>query len=193
MTKVKVLIEGYAKETKDGWLASSTTVLVQDSGKNVIVDPGVNKKLLLKKLKEEKLTPENINLVFLTHYHVDHALLAAIFDKAVVVDGDTIYQEDRETEYEGKIPGTNLRPIRTPGHAHEHAALLVPTQKGKVVIAGGVFWWLDREKQEVDINKEDPFTKDRKALLKSRKKVLEIADWIIPGHGKMFKNPKRKE
>lgn len=193
MAIVKILIEGYAKEIKDGWLASSTTVLIQDSGKNVIVDPGVNKKLLLKKLKEEKLAPEDIDIVFLTHYHVDHALLAAIFDKAVVVDGDTIYQEDKETEYEGKIPGTNLRPILTPGHAHEHAALLVPTQKGKVVIAGGVFWWLGEEKQEVDINKEDPFTKDRKALLKSRRKILEIADWIIPGHGKMFQNPKRKK
>lgn len=31
MAKVKVLIEGYAKETKNGWLASSTTTLIEDS------------------------------------------------------------------------------------------------------------------------------------------------------------------
>lgn len=32
MTKVKVLIEGYAKETGSGWLASSTVTLIEDIG-----------------------------------------------------------------------------------------------------------------------------------------------------------------
>jgi len=41
MAKVKVLIEGYAKKTKDGWLASSTATLIKDDDKNIIVDPGV--------------------------------------------------------------------------------------------------------------------------------------------------------
>jgi len=31
MAKVKVLIEGYAKEIEDGWLASSTTTLIKPS------------------------------------------------------------------------------------------------------------------------------------------------------------------
>lgn len=73
--------------------------------------------------------------------------------------------------------------------------MLAETEEGKVVVAADVFWWTDEEKQEIDdidalINKEDPFTKDLKALKESRKKVLEIANWIIPGHGKMFRNPK---
>jgi len=34
---------------------------------------------------------------------------------------------------------------------------------------------------------EDEFATDIEKLKESRKKVLEIADWIIPGHGKMFK------
>ena len=54
-SELKVLIKGYAKKTKDGWLASSTTALIEDSGKKIIVDPGINKELLLKKLQEEKL------------------------------------------------------------------------------------------------------------------------------------------
>jgi len=33
------------------------------------------------------------------------------------------------------------------------------------------------------------FLADKDQLIESRKKILEIADWIIPGHGKMFKNP----
>ena len=195
MSKVKVLIEGYAKKTKDGWLASSSTTLIEDSGKKVIVDPGINRKLLLEKLREQGLTPNDIDVVFMTHYHPDHMFLASMFEKAVVVDGDTVYEKDNETGYEGKVPGTNLEVILTPGHAHEHAALLAPTEKGKIVVAADVFWWTDEEEQqtvngEALINKEDPFTKDWKALKESRKKVLKIADWIIPGHGKMFRNPK---
>lgn len=76
--------------------------------------------------------------------------------------------------------------------------LVANTDKGKVVVAADIFWWNDQEKQQIDdaealINKEDHFTKDGEALKKSRRKVLEIADWIIPGHGKMFRNPKKEE
>jgi hypothetical protein len=38
------------------------------------------------------------------------------------------------------------------------------------------------------INKEDPYVKNESDLIESRKKVLEIADFVIPGHGNMFKN-----
>jgi len=133
------------------------------------------------------LNPRKIDIIFLTHYHLDHAFLAAIFERAITVDGDTIYEKDKETEYKGKIPGTNLTPIYTPGHTDRHWALLVPTGEGDVIIAGDIFWWMNTENQKVNLNKEDPFAKDKKALIKSRKKILEIADWIIPGHGKMFK------
>lgn len=41
MAEVKILIEGYAKKTENGWLASSTVTLVRSNDKNIIVDPGV--------------------------------------------------------------------------------------------------------------------------------------------------------
>ena len=37
------------------------------------------------------------------------------------------------------------------------------------------------------LNLEDPFANDKEVLLNSRKLVLEKADFIIPGHGKIFK------
>lgn len=192
MTKVKVLIKGYARKTKNGWLASSTTTLIEDNGRKIIVDPGINKELLVKKLQKEGLSFNNIDIVFMTHYHPDHVFLASIFGKAKIFDGNTIYENDQEVDYENRIPGTTIEVILTPGHAHEHASLLVKTAKGSVIIAGDVFWWTDEEEQKTDniealINKEDPFTKDLQALKESRKKVLEIADWVIPGHGKTFK------
>lgn len=39
--------------------------------------------------------------------------------------------------------------------------------------------------------KVDPLAWNQGEIEKHRKKILEIADWIVPGHGKMFKNPKK--
>ncbi|EKD63090.1 MAG: hypothetical protein ACD_51C00343G0001 [uncultured bacterium] len=121
-----------------------------------------------------------------------------MFKKAVIVDGGIAYEQDKETEYQDNIPGTSIKVILMPGHAHEHASLVIGTDKGMVVVAADVFWWTDNEKQTVDdpdtlIHKSDSFTQDKRALVKSRRKVLQIADWIIPGHGRMFRNPKKKE
>lgn len=117
-----------------------------------------------------------------------------IFEKAKVLDDELIYDKDWETEYDKMIPGTDISVISTPGHDQFHGSLVVPTAKGIVVAAGDVFWWGDEDKQETDsrevlLKSKDPFVKDEKALLKSRQKVIEIADFIIPGHGKMFKTP----
>ena len=57
-----------------------------------------------------------------------------------------------------------------------------------VVVAGDVFWWVDGEEQIIDIERPDQhFASDPAKLIESRKKVLEIADYIIPGHGTMMK------
>lgn len=74
MAKVKVLIEGYAKELKKGWVATSTTCLVTTGDKKIITDPGCNRKKLLEALKKEGLTTNDINYVFLSHCHPDHIL-----------------------------------------------------------------------------------------------------------------------
>lgn len=191
MNKVKVLIEGYAKEIKGGWLASSTTTLVQSEKINIIIDPGINRKLLLNKLQKEGLTPKDINFVFMTHCHPDHNLLVGIFENAKVMDGEMFYQSDKQWDHRGIIPGTDIKIIRTPGHDQFHGSLLVPTEDGKVVVAGDTFWWADEEKQLTDkkslLSHKDPFEKNRKDLIESRKKLLKVADLIIPGHGKMFK------
>ena len=190
MNKITVLVEGYARPLPNGgWQASSTTTLVtSDSGLKIIVDPGCNQSLLLQKLTEKNLAVEDINLVFLTHYHPDHALLAHLFAKAKLSDGQTIYSDDLEEPYSDELPGTGLRVVYTPGHAAEHSSLLVSTEEwGKVAVAGDVFWWTTEEKQEVRIDKPDELALDMEFLKESRKKLLKLADWIIPGHGKMWK------
>jgi glyoxylase-like metal-dependent hydrolase (beta-lactamase superfamily II) len=58
-------------------------------------------------------------------------------------------------DFENDVLGENIEILETPGHTLEHLSLLVNTPKGKVVIAGDVFWWTDNEEQIVDIYKED--------------------------------------
>jgi len=189
MAEVKVLIEGYAKQMKIGWVASSTTTLIKSNNKNIIADPGCNRTKLLNSLKKENLKTDDIDYIFLTHNHPDHVLLAGLFENAKVVDELYVYCGDVIAKHGGVIPDTDLKIIRTPGHMEEHCSLVVPARQGTYVIAGDVFWWLENQKQEVNISKpdNDPEHMDLKKLIASRKKILEIADFVIPGHGKMFK------
>ncbi len=188
MNKAMVLVSGYARVNTDGsWNASSTATLVEANRIRIIVDPGANRELLLASLNREGLKTDDIDYVFVSHYHLDHTLNLGLFPKDKVIDGTMIYEGDLEIVHGGKIPGSEIQIMATPGHSPENASLVVPAEQGKVVIAADVFWWRDDEEQEVDINKVDEFAASMGDLKDSRRKVLEIADYIIPGHGKMFK------
>ncbi|MFA6096708.1 MAG: MBL fold metallo-hydrolase [Candidatus Paceibacterota bacterium] len=189
MSEIKILIEGYAKQTADGWNANSSVVLIRSNGKNIVADPGFDREKLLNALKREKLEITDIDFVFLTHGHVDHSLLAGIFSGAKIVDELYVYQKDAIIKHNGIVPGTDLEVVRTPGHMEEHCSLIVRTEKGVYAVAGDVFWWMDGEKQEIDINRpdSDPEHMNIQKLVVSRKKILELADYVIPGHGKMFR------
>jgi len=191
MAKIKILIPGYAKKIDNGWLASSTVTLIEDNNKKIIIDPGCNKKELLRTISQQGLEPANIDYVLLTHNHTDHILLTAIFENAKVLNDTEIYNNDKQTEHENIIPDTDLKIIQTPGHDQFHCALIVNTKEGTYIVAGDVFWWMDEEEQETDydslLNHNDPYVKDQKTLKQSRKRILELADFVIPGHGKMFK------
>ncbi len=189
MTEIKILIEGYAKPLKSGWLANSSVVLIKANGKNVVADPGFDREKLLTALKKEKLETSDVDFVFLTHGHTDHSLLAGIFENAKIVDELYVYQKDVITKHDGVIPDTGLKVIRTPGHMEEHCSLIVETEKGVYAVAGDVFWWSENEEQKINVNKpdNDPEHMNIQKLIASREKILDLADYVIPGHGKMFK------
>jgi glyoxylase-like metal-dependent hydrolase (beta-lactamase superfamily II) len=195
MAQIKILVEGYAKNVGGKEFASSTVVLIRESGLNIIVDSGSDKKMLLEGMAKENLKIEDINYVILTHTHLDHCLLAGIFCNAGIFDNSEIYSFDGKiVAHGGLIPETDIEIIKTPGHDQFHCSVLANTKDlGKVAIAGDVFWWGENEKQETDLEgllgHKDAFVKDEGALRKSREKILGIADYIIPGHGKMFKAP----
>ncbi|MFZ1720886.1 MAG: MBL fold metallo-hydrolase [Microgenomates group bacterium] len=197
MDEVHILVEGYAYPKPNGsFAASPTTTLIETEGKKILVDPGTNAIKLTNALDKLGIKPSDIDFIYLTHYHPDHFLNLSMFPGKDVYDGTTLWRADEEYTHLDFIPGTHIEILLTPGHSPEHSSLLVTTVDGVVCIAQDVFWWEDG-KQKSDneqdlLNFEDPFASDTEALLVSRKLVLEKSDWIIPGHGRKFRNPKKK-
>ncbi len=185
MAKVDILLKGYNLKHGDYDNYTSTCTLVRDKGINVVVDPGSPKKGEIDKaLKRLGLEKDNIDYVFITHYHPDHARDVALFPKAKLVDIWEIIEDDRYDyiRYNHKLT-SNVTILRTPGHAKEHGSLKVKTDEGIVVVAGDVWWYENFTPQK------DPYAWNQKKLEESRKKILKIADFIILGHGGMVKNP----
>ena len=180
MAEVKILVEGYLSAETEG-RSCSTIVLIKDKNMNMIVDPGSlpDQSLIAERLKKEGLTVNDINIVFITHSHMDHYRNIGMFPKAKALDYWGWRDGDVWSECDGKI-SEDIRMIKTPGHSYDSSTLLVKTKQGLVAICGDVFW-------KKDFPKDDPYASDKQKLKQSRKKVLEMADWVIPGHGKMFR------
>lgn len=191
MAHLKILVDGYAKQKKGYELATPNTVLIFDGNVKILVDPGSNRQLLLTALQKEHLKPKDIDIIFLTHYHLDHILNIRLFPAHDIYDADTISRYDKIIPFSGHLPRTSIKVVSTPGHAFEHASLIVQTALGRVAVAGDVFWWRSHEKQRLErsqlIKRKDPYVKNKMLLQQSRRKLLSLTDYIIPGHGKMFK------
>jgi glyoxylase-like metal-dependent hydrolase (beta-lactamase superfamily II) len=109
-------------------------------------------------------------------------------DLVVVVDVDSVYDGSLWLEHpgDGHALTDGVRVIETPGHAAECAALVVDTADGTVVLTHA--WWF------ADMTPvEDPLAWDQAALERSRARILDIADVVVPGHGPPFRPAARPE
>ncbi len=108
---------------------------------------------------------------------MDHSLLAGIFEDAVILDDGEVYTWSGEIySHDGRVPGTDIRIIPTPGHALFHCSVLFSTQEyGTVAVVGDLWWWKEDEKQETTVEallKKSliPTSKTGKSLLKAGRK-----------------------
>jgi len=197
--KVTVLVEGHVKAIEGRQLipgmsdegarqVASTVTLIQGETATVVADPGMvtDRALIVDGLKKAGVSPEDVTHVFISHHHPDHTVNIALFPNAEVVDFWARYKGDLWYDHaDGYEIAPGIKVLRTPGHTEEDASLMVETTEGIYVLTH--LWWLPDMTPE-----QDPLASSQDQLDAHRKKVLAIADWIIPGHGKMFKNPHKK-
>ncbi|MBT4870527.1 MAG: MBL fold metallo-hydrolase [Candidatus Diapherotrites archaeon] len=185
VAEVKVLIEGSTNadglaegEEERSW---PTITLIKDNGLNIVTDPGTlrNQRLLIDALAKENLTVDTIDMVFLTHSHIDHFRNVGMFPTAKVLEFYGIWEEDTVEEWKEQF-SEDIQIIKTPGHIANGLTFLVKTKKGVVGVVGDVFW-------KENFPEKDEYASDLAKLAESRKLVLREADFIIPGHGPLFK------
>lgn len=180
MFKIKVLLKGYCSSDNKGH-ACSTITLVQDRNLNIIIDPGTtkNQNAIIQALKKEKLKASDINVVFITHAHTDHYRNIGMFTKAKTLDYWGWWDGDTSKKANKKIT-KNIEIIKTPGHSDDGMTMVVKTKLGKIAICGDVYW-------KKDFPKKDSYANNPKLLAKSRRTILKLADYIIPGHGDIYR------
>lgn len=189
-SEVKIIKSGYFKWiAKNRCKTASNVVLIRDGKKNIIVDtgsPGEDKKIIAA-LKKEKLKPNDIDIVIITHPHADHIGNNFLFKKALFVDSLGEFKGDKFLLAPAERQITkNVRITKTPGHTLEDISIIASNAKFGIIAIVGDLYWRGGDNNLIQIESPDK-------LAASRKKILLIADYLIPGHGKMFKNPEGKE
>ena len=192
MASVDILIKGYNRELNEDYHKyASTCTLVRDKDVIMVVDPGSHESIgmYIFALGEYGLTLSDVNFVFTTHEHLDHSMNRAVFENATIIDRYGYHHGDEHrfhsNDEEFSI-SDDITMIATPGHGGDiHASLLVRTTEGIICVAGDV-WWYEDFTPEID-----PNATSQEDLEVSRRKILDAADYIIPGHGGKVRNPER--
>ncbi|XP_017783144.1 PREDICTED: metallo-beta-lactamase domain-containing protein 1 [Nicrophorus vespilloides] len=189
--EIIVLFDGYSKNVEEGMLANCTCTLIKGP-KNIIVDTMTawDGDFLRDALHAQNLQCSDIDYVICSHGHSDHIGCNYLFQNATHIVGHSI--SHKVTYYDHDFSSTeyqideNIKVIATPGHTLQDVSVIV--QKGNAIyaITGDLF-----EKEE-DLEDDTIWrmagSDDEKLQEFNRKKILGIADYVIPGHGPMFKN-----
>jgi glyoxylase-like metal-dependent hydrolase (beta-lactamase superfamily II) len=171
-----VLYAGYASLS-----VAATVGFLRDGDRRVVTDPGMvrHRSLILDPLAALGVAPEEVTDVVLSHHHPDHTLHAALFPNARVHDHWAIYQGNQWQwrDADGYALTAAIKLIRTPGHTPEDITILAGTAQGVVAFT---HLWIDAAAEG------DRHAVDLEALHAGRRRVLALAELIVPGHGPPF-------
>lgn len=187
--EVKILVEGHTNEDSINKIgdekSQSTITLVRDGDLVMVVDPGTleSQQILIDALKQENLTVEDVDVVCITHSHIDHYRNVGMFPRAKVLENFGLWDGNFVGEWAENFT-SNIQVIHTPGHDYTCITLLVKTKDGVVAICGDVFWRENHPHSPHD----DPYASDPIKLQESREMIIRKSEWIIPGHGRMYKS-----
>lgn len=189
-----------------GWATHSQAFLIRSGGQNVLVDtgfgPGPHAMIggttgnLTNDMRSKGVSPDDVNIVILTHLHTDHTGWAAIDGKPGFPNARYLFPEQDWTTFtaqpDGLVPLDALRPlvdagkvdlvsgerivtpevtiIPTPGHTPGHQSVIIASAGQRGIILGDVFNH-PAQAQETDWNAG--FDRDPALAIETRKRVLD--------------------
>lgn len=186
--KVSIIQPGYAKwKSKLKAQQADGTITLIKSQKMIIVDTGLPKdrSAILNGLKKQKLSPARIDFVICTHGDADHISNNNLFPNAKLVVGFDIYDRDLATFFQKNFRvDENVTVTEMIGHDDRSIGVLVRTDRGLIAVTGDLFEYENDWRNAKDWI---AFSKRPKQHIHNRAKIWELADYIVPGHGDMFK------
>jgi glyoxylase-like metal-dependent hydrolase (beta-lactamase superfamily II) len=187
-------------------IGGGSTVTLIEANKRILVDTGFdyewmdtpenhksNARSLRQALSNLRITPQDIDIVFITHWHRDHFGNLGIFKKAQLMASSLLVKRFGLENFIGlnddrKI-GEGVKVLLTPGHTFDHASILVNTVfngvKARIAIAGDAVI-SHSYFQAGRIWKFNTDFYDSEALKNSALRIIGSSDIIIPGHGVPF-------
>jgi glyoxylase-like metal-dependent hydrolase (beta-lactamase superfamily II) len=176
--RLDVLFTGYASMPR----VAGTVSLVRDGDRVVVVDPGMvpDRSAITDPLRRLGVDPADVTDVVLSHHHPDHTVNIALFGEVPVHDFQAVYTRDEWTDRpaDGVALTPSVRLLATPGHTPQDLTVLVGTPEHVAALTH--LWWTATGPAE------DPYAPDAALLAEQRRRVLALADLVVPGHGEPF-------
>lgn len=190
-----VLFNGYSIQKDDVTLAACTSVLIK--GPPIIIIDTLSSwdgEKLKSAIEANYLKCEDVDYVICTHGHSDHIGCNYLFTNAKQIVGYDICFKNEYFSHDfstGKeyIINNNVKVIPTPGHTSQDVSVIATYNDTIYAITGDLF---ENEDDLEDSNLWVKAGSDCENLQRlNREKILKLTDYIIPGHGKMFKVPSK--
>lgn len=202
-------------ETQAVRTAHATSTLIRSGKQTILVDPGLPGPAMAARLFERtSLSPDQVDVVFLTNFRPAHRAGLDIFTRAKVfiheveqqatrqhlerlfkeapeedIDRGYIRQEMKlleslKTADDRVADQLDLFPL--PGYTPGNCGLLIKLPTSTVLLAGDAV----PTQEHFLAGQVLPDSYDIQAAQDSLREVYEIADLIIPGHDNVFVNPR---
>lgn len=175
-----------------------TCTLVETENRRILVDPGMENRESLQRtlFQRSGYSPEEIDTVFLTHFHRHHWRSLCLFRKSVWImsrteirwwQGKDLINEEEKDILARMVPVEDfpiagVEAMPTPGHTHGLTSLVFETREGIVVVAGDAVLSFEHfDGREPAEDSEDP-----RAARRSIDRIAKMADVVVPGHDNYF-------
>jgi len=189
--EVVVIQPGYSRWISPTQQRADGTITLVKGSTNVIVDTGGprDKQAIVEGLRSEGLRPNDVDYVVCTHGHSDHTGNNNLFPDATLLLSYDVCRGDLYTFHDfahGQpyIIDENIEVIPTPGHTTQDISVIVKTKQGVIAIVGDLFECAADLEDEALWRSGSELPELQQA---NRDRILDLAAFIVPGHGNMFR------